>query len=89
MRKSTDPINIDSGPIPLNAAILVAMGTSFALGVIFCLFVWEAGHQRVTGIITGLGLVVLFSSSIFLRTKLIFAATRDLIARSALSSTKR
>jgi hypothetical protein len=75
-------IDIDSSQKPLNAAILVAMGTSFMLGVVFCLFIWEAWHERLMTILTGLGLVVLFSYGVFHRTKRIFAAIRELITRS-------
>ena len=82
MRRTTDPIDIDSGPRPLNAEILVAMGTSFMLGLLFCLFVYETRHERSSGIICGLGLVTLFFFSVVRRTKLIFAATREIFAKS-------
>lgn len=73
--------------MPLNTAILVAMGTSFILGVIFCLFVLEATRERITGIITGLGLVALFSFNIFIRMKLILGAIPELFACSSQTST--
>jgi hypothetical protein len=80
MQKLDSAIDVNSGPRPLNAAILVAMGTSFMLGVVFCLFVWEACHERLMIGLSGLGLVVLFTYSAFHRAKRIFAAIRDLMA---------